>query len=122
MSAFVPVAEWVVVERDARRRRPWRAWLGWLVSIGPEMVSGASDNDPTNVGTAVIVGSQTGYLLSWVALLIAPLLGAVQTIAAHVGVVAGSDLQTLTAKRYGRRMAAVLMASVVVVNLVTMAA
>ena len=38
--------------------------------IGPELVSAASDNDPTNVGTAAAVEAQTGYRLPWVALLV----------------------------------------------------
>ena len=71
-------------------------------AIGPELVSAVSDNDPTNVGTAAAVGAQTGYQLSWVALLVAPLLGVVLTIAAQVGAVARDDLQSLTVKRYGR--------------------
>ena len=95
---------------------------GFFKSIAPELVSGASDNDPTNVGTAVAVGAQTGYQLAWLALLVAPLLGVVQTIAAQVGTVAGNDLQTLTLRRYGRTVAATLLTSVVVVNLVTIAA
>jgi Mn2+/Fe2+ NRAMP family transporter len=73
-------------------------------------------------GTAAAVGAQTGYQLSWVALLVAPLLGVVLTIAAQVGAVARDDLQSLTRKRYGRGVAAVLLVSVVVVNLVTIAA
>jgi len=93
-----------------------------LQSIGPEVVSAASDNDPTNVGTAAAVGAQTAYQLSWVALLVAPLLGVVLTIAAQVGAVARDDLQSLTRKRYGQTVAAVLLVSVVVVNLVTIAA
>jgi Mn2+/Fe2+ NRAMP family transporter len=105
---------------DPRRRR-WSVPT-ILRAIGPEMVSGASDNDPTNVGTAAVVGAQTVYGLSWVAVLVAPLLGVVQTIAAHVGVVARGDLQSLTLRRYGRRIAAVLLVSVVVVNIVTIAA
>ncbi len=95
---------------------------GLLRGIGPELVSAASDNDPTNVGTAAAVGAQTGYQLSWLALLIAPLLGVVLTIAAQIGAVARDDLQSLTLKRYGRGVAAVLLVSVVVVNLVTIAA
>ena len=95
---------------------------GLLVSIGPEVLSGASDNDPTNVGTAVAVGAQSAYQLSWVALLVAPLLGVVLTIAAQVGAVARADLQTLTVKRYGQRVAAILLVSVVLVNVVTIAA
>ena len=90
--------------------------------IDPELVSAASDNDPTNVGTAAAVGAATGYQLAWVTLLVAPLLGVVQAIAAHVGSVARNDLQTLTLKRYGPRVAAMLLASVVIVNVVTIAA
>ena len=102
---------------SGRRRIP-----GLLRSIGPELLSSASDNDPTNVGTAAAVGAASGYQLAWVAVLIAPLLAIVQTIAAQVGSVAGNDLQTLTLKRYGRRLATVLLVSVVVVNMVTIAA
>ena len=69
-----------------------------------------------------MVGAQTGYRLSWVALLVAPLLGVVLAIAAQVGLAARSDLQTLTRQRYGRGLAAVLLVSVVVVNVVTIAA
>jgi Mn2+/Fe2+ NRAMP family transporter len=106
--------------RPGRRRRS--CVPGLLRGIGPELVSAASDNDPTNVGTAAAVGAQTGYQLSWVALLVAPLLGVVLTIAAQVGAVAREDLQSLTVKRYGRGVAAVFLVSVVVVNLVTIAA
>ena len=102
--------------------RQRRSVPGLLWDIGPELISAASDNDPTNVGTAAAVGAQTGYQLSWLALLVAPLLALVLTIGAHVGAVARDDLQSLTLKRYGRRVAAVLLVSVVVVNLVTITA
>ena len=95
---------------------------GLLRGIGPEVLAAASDNDPTNVGTAAAVGAQTGYQLSWVVLLVGPLLAVVMSIAAQVGMVARDDLQSLTRKRYGRGVAAVLLVSVVVVNLVTIAA
>ncbi|HEX6521761.1 MAG TPA: divalent metal cation transporter [Streptosporangiaceae bacterium] len=95
---------------------------GLLHGIGPEVLAAASDNDPTNVGTAAAVGSQTGFQLSWVALLVAPLLGVVMAIAAQVGMVARDDLQSLTRKRYGQAAAAVLLVSVVAVNMVTIAA
>jgi Mn2+/Fe2+ NRAMP family transporter len=95
---------------------------GLLRGIGPELVSAASDNDPTNVGTAAAVGAQTGYQLSWVALLVAPLLAVVLTIATQVGMEARDDLQSLTGKRYGKAAATALLVSVVVVNLITIAA
>ena len=90
--------------------------------LGPEVLTAASDNDPTNVGTALLVGAQTGYRLSWVTLLVAPLLAVVLTIAAHVGIVARDDLQSLVRRHYGPGAALLLLVSVVVVNLVTIAA
>lgn len=102
--------------------RQWRSLRALTATIGPEMVSGASDNDPTNVGVAAVVGAQTAYRLSWIAVLVAPLLGVVQVIAAQVGVVARNDLQSLTRQRYGRAISSLLLVSVVIVNIVTIAA
>jgi Mn2+/Fe2+ NRAMP family transporter len=96
--------------------------MGLPRGIGPEIVAAASDNDPTNVGTAAAVGARTGYQLSWVALLVGPLLAVVLLIAAQVGMVARGDLQSLTRERYGRAVAGVLLLSVLLVNLATIAA
>ncbi len=103
-------------------RRPVRRMLGSVRSISPELIAGASDNDPTNVGTAAVVGARTAYRLSWVALAVGPLLAVVLAIAAQVGLAARDDLQTLALRTYGRGVAAVLLVSIVVVNLVTIAA
>lgn len=107
----------------ALKQRARRALRGEVfATIGPEILAAASDNDPTNVGTAALVGAQTGYQLSWVALLTAPLLGVVLAIAAQVGLVARADLQSLVLKHYGRKVSALLLVSVILVNLVTIAA
>jgi Mn2+/Fe2+ NRAMP family transporter len=73
-----------------------------LRSIGPELVS-APDNDPTNIGTAAVVGACTGYQLSWMALLVVPLLAVVLTIlialrAVSVAVLIGLTVSRPTAK------------------------
>jgi Mn2+/Fe2+ NRAMP family transporter len=86
------------------------------------VLAAASDNDPTNVGTAAAVGAQAGYQLSWVAVLVAPLLAIVMSIAAQVGAAARDDLQSLALKRFGRHTSVILLVSVVAVNLVTIAA
>lgn len=107
---------------NTRRPAGWRGLVAGLRGIGPELISAASDNDPTNVGTAAAVGAQTGYQLSWLALLVAPLLAVVLAIAGQVGTASRQDLQSLARQSYGRGVAAVLLVSVVVVNLVTIAA
>jgi Mn2+/Fe2+ NRAMP family transporter len=110
------------VNRLRRQSRRRHGPLRRLARIGPEIVAAASDNDPTNVGTAAAVGASTAYQLSWVAILVGPVLAVVQAIAAQFGVVARADLQTMTLKRYGPRVAGVLLVSVVVVNVVTISA
>lgn len=105
-------------EQGIRRTLGPRAFAG----IGPEVVAAASDNDPTNIGTAALVGAQTAYQLSWVALLTAPLLSVVLAIAAQVGIVARKNLQSLVLERYGKKVSVVFLVSVVLVNLVTIAA
>jgi Mn2+/Fe2+ NRAMP family transporter len=93
-----------------------------LRGTGPEVLAAAADNDPTNVGTAAAVGAQTGYQLAWITILVAPLLAVVLAIAAHLGTVARDDLQSLARRRYGTGVAGLLLVSVVLVNMVTIAA
>jgi Mn2+/Fe2+ NRAMP family transporter len=110
-------------QMSAVKSRAWgRLPLSALAETGPEVLTAASDNDPTNVGAAAFVGARTGYQLSWVALLVVPLLGVVLAIAAQVGVVTRSNLQALVLEHYGQRVARLLLVSVVLVNLVTIAA
>jgi Mn2+/Fe2+ NRAMP family transporter len=85
-------------------------------------VSGAADADPTTVATLVVVGATTVYELAWLALLLLPVLGVVQAIATRVGVLSGRDLQKAVTDGYGRRWAAVLLVSVVAVNVMIIAA
>ena len=57
------------------------------------------------------IGATTGYQLSWLALLVFPMLAVIQLTATQVGAVSGCDLVGLARKRYGRRWAALLLGS-----------
>jgi Mn2+/Fe2+ NRAMP family transporter len=97
--------------------------LGHVLRVlGPGLVSGASDNDPTTVATVAVVGSTTVYALGWVALLIFPMLAVVQIIAARVGRATGRHLGELVLTRYGSRACTVLVVSVVAVTVITLGA
>lgn len=91
-------------------------------SISPGLIAGASDNDPTTVGTLAVVGATTAYALSWLAVLLLPMLVVIQVIAAQVGVMTGAGLQEVVARRWRRPLVAVFLASVVVVSVFTIAA
>ncbi len=65
-----------------------RIWQ-WL---GPGLITGASDDDPSGIATYAQVGAQFGYGLSWVMLFSFPLMAAIQEICARIGRVTGEGI------------------------------
>lgn len=90
--------------------------------IGSGIVAGASDNDPTTVATLSVVGASTGYGLSWLVLLIIPMVATVQAISAAVGLVSRKGLEDCIRFRYGRGWALLALLAVLIVNVLTLAA
>jgi len=61
-------------------------------ALGPGLITGAADDDPSGVATYSIVGAQFGTGLLWTALLTWPLMAAVQMMCARIGMVTGEGL------------------------------
>jgi Mn2+/Fe2+ NRAMP family transporter len=85
-------------------------------------VSGASDNDPTTVATLAVVGASTIYGLSWLVLLVIPMLAIVQTVASRVGAVSKKGLEDCVRGNYGRTWSLVVLGAIIIVNVLTLAA
>src|SRR6266567_5871821 len=62
---------------------------GFLQTLGPGLITGASDDDPSGIGTYSQVGSQFGYGLLWTALFTFPLMSAVQELCARIALQTG---------------------------------
>jgi Mn2+/Fe2+ NRAMP family transporter len=90
--------------------------------LGPGLVSGASDADPTTVASLAVVGAATGYMLSWLVLLLLPMIAVVQTIAATVGAICPTSIQSAIRRHYGLSWALAALVAIVAVNLVTLTA
>jgi Mn2+/Fe2+ NRAMP family transporter len=86
------------------------------------LVSGASANDPTTVGSIAVVGATTGYSLAWLVVLLLPMLAIVQTIAASVATISQMSLQHAITRTYGRGPAMLALISVALINIVTIGA
>lgn len=99
-----------------------RVRRGPLAELGPGIVSGASDNDPTTVATLAVIGASTVYGLAWLVVLVIPMLVAVQAISAAVGAVSRKGLEDCIRARYGRGWALVALAAIVSVTVLTLAA
>jgi NRAMP (natural resistance-associated macrophage protein)-like metal ion transporter len=70
--------------------------------LGPGLVTGASDDDPSGIGTYASAGAAHGYALLWTAPLTFPLMVAVQLICARIGLVSGQGLAGVLRRHYGR--------------------
>jgi Mn2+/Fe2+ NRAMP family transporter len=89
--------------------------------LGPGFIAGASDADPTTVASLAVVGAATGYMLSWLVVLLLPMIAVVQSIAAAVGA-CQTSIQEATRRHYGLKWACLALATVVAVSLMTLAA
>lgn len=72
----------------------------FLKSLGPGLITGASDDDPSGIGTYSQAGAQLGYGIGWTMLLTFPLMAAIQEISARVGRVTGHGLAGNVGRHY----------------------
>jgi len=72
----------------AKRTSRWR----FLSEIGPGIIAGAADDDPSSVATYSSAGAALGTSLLWTALITWPLMAAVQFMCARIGMVTGRGL------------------------------
>jgi NRAMP (natural resistance-associated macrophage protein)-like metal ion transporter len=76
-------------------------WIRALLkSLGPGVITGAADDDPSGIATYSIAGAQLGTKLLWTALLTWPLMAAVQMMCARIGKVTGQGLAGNFKKRF----------------------
>src|SRR5258708_1917905 len=73
---------------------------GFLRSLGPGLVTGAADDDPSGIATYSQVGAQFGYGLAWTMLFSFPLMAVIQSVAARIGCVTGSGLSHKLPRHY----------------------
>lgn len=64
----------------------------WWKSVGPGLITGAADDDPSGIGTYSVTGAQFGYQMLWLVPFCLPLMIAVQEMCGRIGVVTGKGL------------------------------
>jgi NRAMP (natural resistance-associated macrophage protein)-like metal ion transporter len=90
--------------------------------MGPGLITGASDDDPSGIATYSQAGAQFGYSLGWTLLLTYPLMCAIQLVSAHIGRVTGRGLAGNMRKHYPPGLLYVLVSLLVVANTINLGA
>lgn len=84
------------------KRHPTAPARRFFAKLGPGVITGAADDDPSGIATYSVAGASFGFNLLWTALLSFPLMAAVQLMCARLGLVSGLGLAAVIRRRYSR--------------------
>src|SRR3954462_10214958 len=93
---------------------------GLLKRLGPGLITGASDDDPSGIGTYSQVGSQFGYGLLWTALFTYPLMAAVQELCGRIALQTGVGLGTALRRKFPNWLVGVCILALVIANTINL--
>ena len=91
-------------------------------ALGPGLVTGASDDDPSGIATYSQAGAQFGYAMCWVMLFTFPLMAAIQEISARIGRVTGHGIAGAIRARYPRWLLRAIVALLLAANTLNLGA
>ena len=74
----------------------------FFADLGPGLITGAADDDPSGIATYSVTGAAFGYMPLWTALFSFPLMAAVQLMCARLGLVTGRGLAGVVRRNYPR--------------------
>jgi NRAMP (natural resistance-associated macrophage protein)-like metal ion transporter len=103
-------------QEPARKRR------SLFEVLGPGLVTGAADDDPSGIGTYSQVGAQFGYGLAWTMFFGFPLLASIQAICAQIGATTGKGIAQNLRQHYPRALLQVVVLLLLIANVINLGA
>jgi NRAMP (natural resistance-associated macrophage protein)-like metal ion transporter len=94
----------------------------WYRKLGPGLITGAADDDPSGIATYSQAGAQFGYQLCWTVVLTYPLMVGIQMVSARMGRVTGHGLASNIRRHFPRPVLYAIVAMLVVANTINVAA
>jgi NRAMP (natural resistance-associated macrophage protein)-like metal ion transporter len=95
---------------------------GILRTLGPGLVTGAADDDPSGIATYSQVGAQFGYGLAWTMLFSFPLMAVIQAVSARIGRVTGRGIAQNLRRHYPRSLLLSVVTLLLVANVINLGA
>jgi NRAMP (natural resistance-associated macrophage protein)-like metal ion transporter len=94
----------------------------WLQHLGPGLITGAADDDPSGIATYSQAGAQFGYQLCWTMVLTYPLMVGIQLVSARIGWATGLGLSANIRRNFPRPVLYAIVAMLLVANTINVAA
>src|SRR5436190_9974251 len=106
-----------------KKKKPARhRFKRFLQILGPGVITGASDDDPSGIATYSQTGAQFGYGQLWTALYLLPLLAGVQEACARIGVVTGKGIAAVVREHFSKPVLYVVVLLVLIANTINIGA
>jgi NRAMP (natural resistance-associated macrophage protein)-like metal ion transporter len=90
--------------------------------LGPGLITGASDDDPSGIGTYSQAGAQLGFAISWTMLFSYPLMVAIQQVSARIGRATGRGIAGNIRQHYPNRLLQSIVLLVLIANTINIGA
>jgi NRAMP (natural resistance-associated macrophage protein)-like metal ion transporter len=94
----------------------------WMKQLGPGLITGAADDDPSGIATYSQAGAQFGYQLGWTVVLTYPLMVGIQMVSARMGRVTGRGLASNIRSTFPRPILYAIVSMLVIANTINVAA
>jgi NRAMP (natural resistance-associated macrophage protein)-like metal ion transporter len=111
-----------MAQQDTLDRSKTGERRGLLAILGPGLITGASDDDPSGIATYSQAGAQFGYATAWVMLFTWPLMCAIQEISARIGRVTGKGIAANLRDNYSKSLLYGIVALLLVANFINLGA
>jgi len=93
-----------------------------LKIVGPGLITGAADDDPSGIATYTQTGAQFGYGQLWTALFLLPFMVAIQEACARIGAVTGKGIAAIVKENYNKKILYGLLALILIANTINIGA
>ncbi|MDB4992255.1 MAG: natural resistance-associated macrophage protein [Parcubacteria group bacterium] len=97
------IEEVVSFEEKLISKRPFKVAGKYWNTLGPGLITGASDDDPSGIATYSQTGAQYGFQLLWLSWFTFPLMAVVQEMCARIGIVTGRGLAANIRHHYSKK-------------------
>lgn len=122
MDGTLHIAETEVIKIATIIKNPWKKAYYFVRALGPGVITGASDDDPSGIGTYSSAGAKFGLGLLWMAAWLLPMMMAIQEACARIGIVTNHGLAGVLQKHYKRKIVVSIVFVLIVANIINIGA
>jgi len=103
-------------------KNPRKKFALYIRALGPGLITGASDDDPSGIGTYSSVGAMFGLSILWMAAWLLPVMLAVQEVCARIGIVTNKGLTKVLSARFSKKIVGGIVLLLIIANVVNIGA